>query len=147
MLVTFEHNLVVQVAAFGKGRIVREGTDCTVVAWGAMIDICEQAADEMAKKGKSIEIVDPRTLVPLDEKIIIDSVKKTGRFCTVYEAPKTGGFGGEIATIVAEKALDHLEGPISRVAGFDVPFPYTLEGVYMPDVRRVVKGIEKTFDW
>lgn len=135
------------IVPLGKGRIVREGTDCTVVAWGAMIDICEKAADEMAKKGRSIEIVDPRTLVPLDEKIILDSVKKTGRFCTVYEAPKTGGFGGEIATIVAEKAIEYLEGPISRVAGFDVPFPYTLEGVYMPDVRRVVKGIEKTFDW
>lgn len=131
----------------GKGRIVREGSDCTVVAWGAMIEICMQAATELEKTGKSIEIVDPRTLVPLDEQIILDSVKKTGRFCAVYEAPKTGGFGGEIAAIVAEKAIEYLEGPISRVAGFDVPFPYSLEGIYMPDVRRVVHGICKTFSW
>lgn len=131
----------------GKGRIVREGTDCTVVAWGAMIEVCEKAADEFAKKGKSIEIVDPRTLVPLDEEIIVASVKKTGRFATVYEAPRTGGFGGELCAIVAERAIEYLEGPIARVAGFDTPFPYALEGIYMPDVRRVVRGIERTFDW
>ncbi|MAE77833.1 MAG: alpha-ketoacid dehydrogenase subunit beta [Planctomycetes bacterium] len=131
----------------GVGRIAREGTDCTVVAWGAMIEICEKAAEELQKSGKSIEIVDPRTLVPLDEKIILDSVKKTGRLVTVYEAPRTSGFGGEIAAIVAEKAIEYLEGPIVRVAGFDTPFPYALEGIYMPDVRRVVRGIEKTFTW
>ncbi len=132
----------------GKGRIVREGKDCTIVAYGSMVEICEKAADELEKqRGLQVEIVDPRTLVPLDEEIILDSVKKTGRLVTVYEAPKTGGFGGEIAAIVAEKAIASLEGPIVRVAGFDTPFPYTLEGIYMPDVRRVVRGVERTFDW
>jgi pyruvate dehydrogenase E1 component beta subunit len=131
----------------GKGRIVREGTDVTVVAYGSMVPVCEQAAEEMAKQGKSVEIVDPRTLVPLDEQMILDSVRKTGRCVVVYEAPKTCGYGAEIAAIVAEKVIEHLEGPVVRVAGFDTPFPYTLEYLYMPDVRRIVKGIEKTFQW
>jgi 2-oxoisovalerate dehydrogenase E1 component beta subunit len=131
----------------GKGRVVRAGTDCTVIAWGAMVQICEKAADEAAERGRSIEIIDPRTLVPLDEDLLLESVRKTGRCVVVYEAPKTGGFGSEIAAIVAERAIEHLEGPIARVAGFDTPFPYTLEHIYMPDVRRVLAGIEKTFTW
>ncbi len=135
------------IVPLGKGRIAREGTDCTVIAYGAMVPICEKAAVEMEKQGKSIEIVDPRTLVPLDEDIVLDSVKKTGRACIVYEAPKTCGYGAEIAALIAERAIEYLEGPVIRVAGFDTPFPYTLENLYMPDVRRVVKGIERTFDW
>lgn len=131
----------------GKGRIVREGKDVTVVAYGSMVGICEKAAEEAQKKGWSVEIVDPRTLVPLDEAMIVESVKKTGRCVVVYEAPKTCGFGAEIAAIVAEKCIEFLEGPVTRVAGFDTPFPYTLEKLYMPDVRRVLKGIEKTFAW
>ena len=83
----------------------------------------------------------------LDENIILDSVVKTGRCVVVYEAPKTSGYGAEIAAIVAEKALEYLEGPIVRVAGFDTPFPYTLENLYLPDARRVLHGIEKTFTW
>jgi pyruvate/2-oxoglutarate/acetoin dehydrogenase E1 component len=135
------------VVPLGKGRVVREGTDVTIVAYGAMVEVCEKAAVELEKDGKSVEIIDPRTLVPLDEELILESVRKTGRLVTVYEAPKTSGFGGEIAAIVAEKAVDSLEGPIIRVAGFDTPFPYSLEGIYMPDVRRVVAGVRKTFDW
>jgi pyruvate dehydrogenase E1 component beta subunit len=135
------------VVPLSKGRVVREGTDCTVVAYGAMVGLCEQAADEAAKLGKSIEIIDPRTLVPLDESIILESVKKTGRCVTVYEAPKTCGYGAEIAALVAEKVIEYLEGPVVRVAGFDTPFPYSLENLYMPDVRRILKGIQKTFSW
>ena len=131
----------------GKGRTVREGKDCTVVAWGAMVDVCEKAAVELAAKGKDVEIIDPRTLVPLDEALILASVRKTGRLVIVAEAPRTGGFAGEIAAIVAEKAVGSLEGPIVRVTGFDVPFPYTLEGVYMPDPRRVIRGVEDSFNW
>ena len=136
------------VVPLGKGHIVREGTDCTVVAWGAMVGIAVKAAEEAQEKsGRSIEIIDPRTLAPLDEALILESVKKTGRCVTVYEAPKTCGFGAEISAIVAEKALEYLEGPVARVAGFDTPFPYALEHLYMPDVRRVLKGIERTFNW
>jgi 2-oxoisovalerate dehydrogenase E1 component beta subunit len=135
------------VVPIGSGRVVREGSDVTVVAYGAMVAVCEKAADEAQKQGRSVEIIDPRTLVPLDEKIILDSVVKTGRCVLVYEAPKTSGYGAEIAAIVAEKALEYLEGPIVRVAGFDTPFPYTLENLYLPDARRVLHGIEKTFTW
>jgi 2-oxoisovalerate dehydrogenase E1 component beta subunit len=135
------------VVPLGKGRVARAGTDVTVVAWGAMVDVCMKAAAEAESRGRSVEIIDPRTLVPLDEAIILESVRKTGRVVVVYEAPKTGGFGGEIAAIIGEKAIEHLEGPIVRVAGFDTPFPYALENLYMPDVRRVLAGIEKTFNW
>jgi 2-oxoisovalerate dehydrogenase E1 component beta subunit len=131
----------------GKGRVVREGSDVTVVAYGAMVSICEKAAVEAEKQGRSVEIIDPRTLVPLDEPLILDSVRKTGRCVVVFEAPKTCSFGSEIAAIVAEQAIDHLEGPVVRVGGFDTPFPYSLEHLYMPDVRRVLQGIEKTFNW
>jgi 2-oxoisovalerate dehydrogenase E1 component beta subunit len=135
------------VVPLGKGRIVREGTDCTVVAWGAMVPVAEKAAAEAEQQGRSIEIVDPRTLVPLDEQIILSSVKKTGRCVIVCEAPRTGSFAGEIAAIVAEHAIEYLEGPIARVTGFDTPFPYTLENLYLPDARRVLQGIEKTYRW
>ena len=135
------------VVPLSKGRIVREGTDCTVIAYGSMVGICEKAADEASSFGKSIEIVDPRTLVPLDEQIILDSVKKTGRCVVVYEAPKTCGYGSEIAALIAEQVIEYMEGPVVRVAGFDTPFPYALENLYMPDVRRILKGIQKSFNW
>lgn len=135
------------VVPLGKGRVVREGTDVTVIAYGAMVSVCEKAAAEAEQKGRSVEIIDPRTLVPLDEAMILESVKKTGRCVVVYEAPKTCGFGSEIAAIVAEQVCEYLEGPVVRVAGFDTPFPYVLENLYMPDVRRVLAGIDKTFHW
>ena len=131
----------------GKGRIVREGKDVTLIAYGSMVPLCEKAADAAQQQGRSVEIVDPRTLVPLDEPLLLESVKKTGRCVVVYEAPKTCGYGAEIAAIVAEKCLEYLEGPVVRVAGFDTPFPYTLEKLYMPDARRIQHGIEKTFVW
>jgi 2-oxoisovalerate dehydrogenase E1 component beta subunit len=135
------------VVPLGQGRIARQGTDCTVVAWGAMVPVAERAAEQAEQHGRSIEIVDPRTLVPLDERLILDSVKKTGRCVIVCEAPRTGSFAGEIAAIVAEHAIEYLEGPVQRVTGFDTPFPYTLENLYLPDVRRVLQGIAKTFSW
>ena len=135
------------VVPIGKGRIAREGTDCTVVAYGAMVSVCEQAAELAAQQGRSIEVLDLRTLVPLDEPMLLESVRKTGRCVVVYEAPKTCGYGAEIAAIVAEKCIEYLEGPVVRVAGFDTPFPYTLEHLYMPDVARVMAGIDKTFHW
>ena len=135
------------VVPLGKGRVVREGSDCTIVAWGSMVPLAERAADEASNDGRSIEIIDPRTLVPLDEDLILESVRKTGRCVVVCEAPRTGSFAGEISAIIAEKAIEHLEGPIVRVTGFDTPFPYTLENLYMPDVRRVRAAIDKTFRW
>ncbi len=131
----------------GKARIAREGTDVTLLAYGAMVPVCEQAAATAAENGRSIEVVDLRTLVPLDEATILESVKKTGRCVVVYEAPKTCGFGAELAALLAEKCIEYLEGPVVRVAGFDTPFPYTLEHLYMPDEKRVLAGIDKTFAW
>ncbi|MEM7200576.1 MAG: alpha-ketoacid dehydrogenase subunit beta [Planctomycetota bacterium] len=135
------------IVPLGKGRVVREGTDCTLVAWGAMVQVAEKAAEQAAERGRSIEIIDPRTLVPLDEPMILESVKKTGRAVIVCEAPRTGSYAGEIAAIIAEKAIEYLEGPVARVTGFDTPFPYTLENLYMPDARRVLRAIEHTFNW
>ena len=135
------------VVPLGEGRIAREGKDVTLIAWGSMVGLCEHAAEEAQKQGRSCEVIDCRTLVPLDEKLILESVKKTGRCVIVYEAPRTGGYGGEIAAILAEKAVEYLEGPVVRVSGYDTPYPYTLESLYMPDVRRVLRGIDKTFNW
>jgi len=126
-----------------KARLVREGSGVTVVAWGAMVPVCEKAAAEAEGRGIDCEILDLRTLVPLDEEAVLASIRKTGRMVVVYEAPKTGGFGSEISAIVAEKAIEVLEAPIVRVTGFDTPFPYTLENLYLPDARRVLAAIEK----
>ena len=135
------------VVPIGKARIAREGKDVTVLCYGAMVHVCEQAAEEAEKAGRSVEIVDLRTLVPLDEHTVLESVKKTGRCVVVYEAPKTCGYGAELSALIAEQCIEYLEGPVVRVAGFDTPFPYTLEPLYMPDQKRVLAGIEKTFVW
>jgi len=128
----------------GKAAIRREGTDMTLVCWGAMLPVCMEAAKRADDDGISCEVVDLRSLVPLDEETLIESVKKTGRMIVVHEAQRTSGFGGELIAIVAEKALEYLEAPIKRVTGFDTPFPYTLEDVYMPDPDRVLRAILET---
>ena len=128
----------------GKARTVCEGTELTIVSWGASVLQCMQAIE---KTGRSIELIDLRTIYPFDMDAVAESVKKTGRCVVVYEAPKTCGYGAELSAIVAEKAIEYLEGPVVRVAGFDTPFPYTLEPLYMPDQKRVLAGIEKTFVW
>ncbi len=128
---------------FGEAKVRREGKDMTIVAWGAMVGVCMEAAKRADDDGISCEVLDLRTLVPLDEAAILESVKKTGRLIIVHEAQKTSGFGGEIAALVAEHALDSLEAPVMRVCGFDTPFPYTLEDVYMPDTDRVLRAVLK----
>lgn len=132
------------VVPFGQAKVRREGTDITLIAWGAMVPLCVEAARRAEDDGISCEVLDLRTLVPLDEAAILESVKKTGRMIVVHEAQKTSGFAGELTAIVAEKALEYLEAPVLRVTGFDTPFPYTLEDVYMPDVDRVMRAILKT---
>ncbi|MEW6743997.1 MAG: alpha-ketoacid dehydrogenase subunit beta [Planctomycetota bacterium] len=131
------------ITPIGKARLVRAGDDVTVLAYGAMVPICEEAAGLAAQQGTNCEIIDLRTLVPLDTGAILDSVKKTGRAVVVYEAPKTCGFGAEVAALLAEHAIEYLEAPILRVTGFDTPFPYSLEGVYLPDARRVLDAVER----
>lgn len=125
----------------GKANVVKPGNDVTVIAWGAMVPICMKAAELCEPRGADCEVIDVRTLVPLDEETILESVKKTGRVVIVHEAPKTAGFGGEIAALIAEKAILSLEAPVLRVAGLDTPFPYTLEHVYLPDAERVALAV------
>jgi len=132
----------------GKARIAREGSDVSVIAWGAMVPVCEKAAERCASEdGIQVEVVDVRSIIPLDEDTILESARKTGRVVQVYEAPKTGGFGGEISAIIAEKAMEFMEAPILRVTGFDTPFPYTLEHLYMPDDGRVRDAIRKVMEF
>ena len=100
-----------------------------------------------AEKEIDVEIVDLRSVYPWDVDTVLESVRKTGRLVTVQEAPRTAGFGSEVAATVAEKAVDSLEAPIGRVAGFDTPFPYTLEHVYKPDKKRVLTAIEYVAGW
>ncbi len=127
----------------GKARLARAGTDVTVLTYGSMTPTCLEAAAEFAAAGgPSVEVLDLRTLVPLDAEAVLASVRKTGRCVIVHEAPRTCGFGAELAALVAERALGSLLGPIARVAGFDTPFPYTLEHVYLPDARRVTRAVE-----
>jgi pyruvate dehydrogenase E1 component beta subunit len=128
----------------GKAKIAREGKNITVVAWGAMLHVALEAAKKAADDDIQCEVIDVRSIVPLDEETILESVRKTGRLVILHEAQRTAGFGGEIAAIVAEKALESLEAPIVRVTGFDTPFPYTLEDVYMPDVDRTLRALLQT---
>lgn len=132
------------VVPFGEAIVRREGTDMTLVCWGAMMPICMEAAKRAADDDISCEVLDLRTLVPLDEEAFLESIKKTGRLIVVHEAQRTSGFGGELIAIAAEKAIDYLEAPALRVTGFDTPFPYTLEDVYMPDPDRVMRAILQT---
>jgi 2-oxoisovalerate dehydrogenase E1 component beta subunit len=128
----------------GKAKVVREGTDVTIVAWGAMLYEALAAADEAREKGISCEVLDLRTLWPVDVEAIVLSVKKTGRVIVVHEAPKTCGFGAELIALVNEKAFVHLEAPPMRVTGFDTPFPYTNEMEYLPLAHRILPAIEQT---
>lgn len=130
----------------GKGDIKREGSDLTIVSYGRMLERVLQAADEVAAQGISVEVLDPRTLIPLDKDLIINSVKKTGKLMLVNDAYKTGGFVGEIATMVTEsEAFDYLDHPIVRLAGEDVPVPYArvLEQAILPDVEKIKAAIIK----
>ncbi len=127
----------------GKAQIVKPGKDVTIIAWGAMVPICQKAAELCLPRGADCEVIDVRTLVPLDEETILESVKKTGRVVIVQEAPKTCGFASEVAALIAEEAILYLEAPVVRVTGFDTPFPYTLEHVYMPDPERVALAVGK----
>ena len=131
------------VVPLGKARLVRAGDDVTLVAYGAMISLCERAAAALGDDA-SVEVLDLRTLKPLDEEALLATAAKTGRVVIVQEAPRTAGFGAELAAILAEKAMLDLRGPVLRVTGYDVPYPYwKLEDAYMPSVERVVDAVRK----
>jgi pyruvate dehydrogenase E1 component beta subunit len=134
------------VVPLGQARIAREGSDVTLVAYGAMVPVAEAAAEELERAGEaSVEVLDVRTLKPLDEDALLASVGKTGRAVIVQEAPRTAGYGAELAAILAEKAMLDLRAPVFRVTGYDVPYPYwQIEDAYMPSVQRVVAAVRKT---
>jgi pyruvate/2-oxoglutarate/acetoin dehydrogenase E1 component len=135
------------VVPLGKARIAREGTDVTIVGYGAMIPLAERAADALAGEA-SVEVLDVRTLKPLDEDALLGSAAKTGRVVIVQEAPRTAGYGAELAAILAEKAMLDLQAPVIRVTGYDVPYPYwQIEDAYMPSVERVVDAVRKTLEF
>jgi pyruvate dehydrogenase E1 component beta subunit len=125
----------------GKARVTREGSQVTVLAWGAMWHEADQAAREAAEDGIDAEVLDLRSLQPLDIDAVTKSVWKTGRAIIVHEAPRTCGFGAELSALIQERCFVHLEAPITRVTGFDTPFPYTLESEYLPRAPRILKAI------
>ncbi|MEW6231701.1 MAG: alpha-ketoacid dehydrogenase subunit beta [Chloroflexota bacterium] len=156
-VIVFEHKLLYFISGkeqlpddeftipLGKANVKREGKDVTVVAYGLMLSRALGAAEKLQGDGISVEVVDPRTLSPLDKETIINSLKKTHRAVIVHEAPKTGGYGGELAAILAEEAFDYLDAPIGRVAAPDTPIPFSppMEDFYLPNEERIVQGVRK----
>jgi pyruvate dehydrogenase E1 component beta subunit len=128
----------------GQAAVTREGTQVTLVAWGSMWHEVDQAAREAEKEGIDCEVLDLRSLQPLDVDTIVASVRKTGRAVIVHEAPRTCGFGAELSALIQERCFLSLEAPIVRVTGFDTPFPYTLEMEYLPRAPRILKAIRET---
>ena len=124
-----------------EARIVQEGSACTVIAWGTMVHMCEQAIKD---SGIDCELIDLQTLVPWDRDTVVNSIKKTGRCVIVHEAPKTSGFGAEMSASIQERCFYHLEAPITRVTGWDTPFPHTTEWDYIPSPARIAEAIKKT---
>ena len=128
----------------GQAAVRREGASVTVVSWGAMVYEALEAAEQAAGQGVDAEVIDLRTLWPLDIDTITASVQKTGRLVVVHEAPRTCGFGAEIVSLVSERAFLHLQAPPVRVAGWDTPFPYTLENEYLPLAHRILPALLST---
>jgi pyruvate dehydrogenase E1 component beta subunit len=130
----------------GVGKVAREGTDVTVVAYGRMAEESLKAAGRLADEGISCEVIDPRTVQPLDTDIIVESTKKTNRVVVVHEAVRFGGLGGEIASQVQEHAFDYLDAPVARIAAPFSPIPFSpgLEGHYVPNAKRIAAGIRET---
>lgn len=131
----------------GGARIEREGTDLTMVSWGAMMRETRAAATTLEEDGVSVEVLDLRSLVPFDADAVVSSVDKTGRLVVVHEAPRTAGFGAEVAATVAERCLYSLEAPIQRVTGWDSVFPLKRsESQYLPSPERIVRAARRTLE-
>ena len=130
----------------GPARVAREGTNLSCFAWGLMTHYCLEAAEELAKDGISVEVVDLRTLAPLDRDTILESVRKTGKAIVVYEDNLTGGFGAEVSAIISEHAFDDLDGPVVRVAGPDIPampFNSPQEEFFMPNPQKIALAMRQ----
>ncbi|RIW33261.1 alpha-ketoacid dehydrogenase subunit beta [Bacillus salacetis] len=132
----------------GKGKVVKEGEDVTIIAWGAMVPVASQAAKAAEEKGISCEVIDLRTLYPIDIDIIAESVQKTGRTVIVHEAHATGGVGNDVLAIINDTSFLYQKAPVERVTGFDTPVPYFgFEDYYLPTAERVLKAVEKAADF
>jgi pyruvate dehydrogenase E1 component beta subunit len=132
----------------GKAKRVREGKNVTLVAWGAMLRDTVSAADKLKEEKIEADIIDLRTISPIDSETIVDSIRKTGRGVIVHEAPKTCGLGAELIALINEKALFSLQAPVERVTGFDVPVPLMkLEHFYLPNPDRIIKAVKKVMSF
>jgi pyruvate dehydrogenase E1 component beta subunit len=132
----------------GKARMVQEGKDITIVAWGAMVREALNAAEELKGDKIDVEIIDLRTISPIDVDAIVNSIRKTGRGVIVHEAPKTCGLGAEIIALINEKAFFSLQAPIDRVTGFDIPVPLLKsEHYYLPNLKRIVTAVKKVMNF
>ena len=128
----------------GQADVKRRGTDVTLVTWSKMVGVALKAADQLAREGIDMEIVDLRTLVPMDKRTLLDSVRKTGRLVVLHEATRTGGFAGEVAAVVMEEAFDSLKAPLRRVTGPDIPVPASppLERFYIPNEKNLISAVK-----
>ncbi len=133
----------------GKGAVKREGSDITIIATGAMVRLSLEAAEALERKKVSAEVIDPRTIQPLDEELILSSVEKTGRAVVVHEAPVFGGFGGEIAALLADKAIDFLDGPVKRVGAPFTPIPnwIKMEEYFLPNVEKILDAVKEVIQF
>ncbi len=132
----------------GEAEVRRAGADVSVFVYGAMTPRTLEAAENLAEEGIDCEVVDLRTVSPLDRDAIVESFKKTGRACVVHEAPRSGGMAGEITATIQERALYHQKAPVVRVTGYDVPYPlYALEDYYLPSVARIEDGIREAAEF
>ncbi len=131
----------------GKGRVVREGSDVTLVTWGAMVYHALEAAKHAEKRGWSVEVIDLRTLLPWDKDLVLESLEKTNRLVIVHEARRTLGPAAEISAYISENYIDLLRGPVMRVASYDAPFPLAHEKLYMPNVARIYRAIREVMQW
>ncbi|PYQ00680.1 MAG: alpha-ketoacid dehydrogenase subunit beta [Acidobacteria bacterium] len=137
------------VVPIGRARVARPGTDVSIVTYGAMLQIALEAAEAAARDGIDVEVVDLRTLLPIDEESVLSTAAKTGKVIVLHEATLTGGPGGEIAGLVAERAFEHLDAPVMRVAPPDTPVPYSppLEETFLPNAAKVGEAIRAIYDY
>ena len=129
----------------GQAEIKRQGTDVTLVTWSKMVGVALKAAEQLAREDIDMEIVDLRTLVPMDKRTLLDSVRKTGRLVVLHEATRTGGFAGEVSAVVMEEAFDSLKAPLRRVTGPDIPVPASppLEQFYIPSEKNLISAVKE----
>ena len=133
------------VVPIGKAKIVQEGSDISIITYGAMVHTAVDASKQLEKSGISLEIVDLRTLMPLDKETVFDSVKKTNKVIVLYEATRSGGVGAEISALITEDVFNYLDGPIIRISAPDTPVPYSppMEEYYLPQVEDVIGAVKK----